>query len=521
MKKAIGLMMILSIILSTVKGNNVQLTDIFTNAPDGKVIIHFDLSWENSWRSSTIGNYDGVWIFFKFRDTDGVWKPLHFTGDNIITPAGYDLEVSDKPGSVNTGAFIYRHELGFGTVSLNNIRAGIESLPGTTEIKGFAIEMVYIPQGAFYVGDGTGYGSQTTSRSYADGGTNNPFRVIGNGSVTQLGNTPGKLGGLIEQSLSSFLTGFPTGYAAYWLMKYELSQGAYRDFLNTLTYRQQDSLVIEAPNAAAGTLIFQFRGRLEIATPGNPTTNTPAIFGCDFLNNNIYNEAGDGEWISQTYINWQVAAAYLDWAGLRPMTELEYEKSCRGPLTPVLNEFAWGTDQIKSGEEYIITNGGLQSEAVTNMSTIAGNALYNETSPDKHMRGGIFATATSTRVSAGAGYYGAMELTGSMTEYCVSTSSTAGRSYTGKHGDGNLNASGMADVDYWPGVNGNNNLANANSPYNGSLGVTQTAGMLHRGGHLLFNNDAQHTLTVSRRFSGLLLNSYGVGFGIRGVRDAN
>lgn len=34
--------------------------------------------------------------------------------------------------------------------------------------------------------------------------------------------------------------------------------------------------------------------------------------------------------------------AYLNWSGLRPMTELEYEKSCRGERAAFANEMAWG-----------------------------------------------------------------------------------------------------------------------------------------------------------------------------------
>jgi hypothetical protein len=45
------------------------------------------------------------------------------------------------------------------------------------------------------------------------------------------------------------------------------------------------------------------------------------------------------------YMCWADCATYADWAGLRPMTELEYEKSLRGPRVPEPEECGssfWG-----------------------------------------------------------------------------------------------------------------------------------------------------------------------------------
>ena len=48
---------------------------------------------------------------------------------------------------------------------------------------------------------------------------------------------------MINTKWSTFLffvfAGFPNDYNAFYCMKYELSQGGYRDFLNCLTYTQQ------------------------------------------------------------------------------------------------------------------------------------------------------------------------------------------------------------------------------------------------------------------------------------------
>lgn len=36
--------------------------------------------------------------------------------------------------------------------------------------------------------------------------------------------------------------------------------------------------------------------------------------------------------------------AFADWAGLRPMPELEYAKAARGPQAPIGTEYPWNTD---------------------------------------------------------------------------------------------------------------------------------------------------------------------------------
>ena len=42
------------------------------------------------------------------------------------------------------------------------------------------------------------------------------------------------------------------------------------------------------------------------------------------------------------HLCWADAVAFAAWAGLRPMTELEYEKACRGPGYAHHGELAWG-----------------------------------------------------------------------------------------------------------------------------------------------------------------------------------
>jgi hypothetical protein len=147
-------------------------------------------------------------------------------------------------------------------------------------------------------------------------------------------------------------------------------------------------------------------------------------------------------------MNWADLAAYLAWAGLRPMTELEYEKSGRGNNLPVLNEFAWGNRSITSVKA--IVDLGLPSER-TNPDANCNFASF-QSGP---VRNGAFATTGSGREQSGAGFYGSMELTGNLWERCVTLAVANGRSFAGSHGNGKLdaNANPATNTD-WPPATG-------------------------------------------------------------------
>ncbi len=523
--------LIFILLAGNIKANNVQLTNIsVTNnvANTGKV-IQFDLSWENSWRTSSTNNWDGVWVFFKFKDNDGTWRHLNFTGINNQMPAGVAYDMGNNGSLTGVGMFIYRAANGFGTATATGIKAGITSYPGTFEVRGFAIEMVYIPQGNFWLGDGILDGSR-----YSEGAGANAYEVTGTGNTITMGTAAGNLKDPHSGGYAGTLTGFPTGYEAYWMMKYELSIGAYRDFLNSLTYDQQVNRFVssgKSPTQANACLSCdagnaqQINGRLEIKTVGSSSpTKIPAVVGCDLDNDNIYDEPTDGEWHAMSYITWSDAAAYLDWAGLRPMTEMEYEKAARGPLAPVPNEYPWGNTTIAT-QSYIVSNNGTNNQQVTNASAAVGNALYVVAPTPASLtnfRGGIFANASSTRISAGAGYYGAMELAGNLGEFAIFTWDEAGRSFAGKKGDGILDASGNANENKWPGINGNINDNTPNDVYNGTTGVTGDAGIKIKGGYMGTIDNALETSSRNNCSCTFTYgSSYNKNMGIRGVRDVN
>jgi len=285
---------------------------------------------------------------------------------------------------------------------------------------------------------------------------------------TGIGNLSISSGGQ-DDGLGPIPAAFPKGFAAFYCMKYELTQQDYVGFLNKLTRTQQAAHV--GANLATGVTAVTnryvmsnytgLRHRNGIRCAATVAANDPVDFYCDLNGDGTGNGPADGQWIACNFLNWGDLAAYLDWSGLRPMTELEYEKTSRGGLSvTVLDTYAWG-DVTRAFMTYSLSNPGRNNEQIaTNYSTTAGNACYNSTSgpggdPTKGpFRVGIFAghPSNNSRKTAGAGYFGAMELSGNVGEMTISVGRPEGRAYTGVHGNGALNSTGVHDTPSWPGT---------------------------------------------------------------------
>jgi len=120
------------------------------------------------------------------------------------------------------------------------------------------------------------------------------------------------------------------------------------------------------------------------------------------------------------------------------MSELEFEKACRGPAQPVPDEFAWG--DTKNMKATGVTNPGQTYETPYPVgANIAASPGTSNTGP---MRSGSFAMNMNTRLQSGASYYGIMELSGNLWEHCYPISNSTFRAFDGSHGDGYLEPSG-------------------------------------------------------------------------------
>ena len=202
---------------------------------------------------------------------------------------------------------------------------------------------------------------------------------------------------------------------------------------------------------AQTTVYYRNSIRCDATIPASPT---PVIFYCDYDGDGTGDESNDGQNITCNFLSSNDILAYFDWSGLRPFTELEFEKACRGEATPVANEFSWATTG-KAASEYTLSNAGSANEVIaSNYSTTLGNSTYSSTNGTiaGPVRQGIFAANASNtgRVTAGATYYGIMEMSGNVWERGITVGNATGRAFTGVHGDGALDASGNANTSYWP-----------------------------------------------------------------------
>jgi len=472
--------------------NNIIISNVLlTEQVSGShTMVQFDISWENSWRNDIAGtgytepyNYDAAWVFVKYKGVSGEWQHawLNTTNGNHTAPSGSEIKigVTNISGTYRgIGAFFQRSENETGNFSKTGVQLRWEYIANgvldgaTVDIQVFAIEMVYVPLGSFTVGDGV---SANTFCKAND--VTSPYETftIGATAPTLAGNhsssSPSRLSArgnwdLIPGATANLATGFPTGYDDFYCMKYEIMQQQYVDFLNSLTTTQASNRYSSGNPG----------GRYGITVTSGVYSNTTT------------------QYVACNYLSWADLAAYLDWSGLRPMTELEFEKSCRGTGPAVQNECACGA--IDATKATGILNGGFYNETASNSGA---NVCYDYGITSGPMRVGAFATATSTRVTSGATYYGIMEMSGNLEERTVTVGNSTGRAFTGTHGNGLLDpATGDADITYWPGID--------------------AIGTGYRGGDWLYYYSY---LCVSDRYGGA--DAYAVrkdNFGGRGVRTA-
>ncbi len=451
MKKINVLITLLLILGLNTKANNLRIRNIAVNL--AAQTVTFDIAWDNSWRLSNTQNpknWDAAWVFVKFRACDSpataIWEHA-LISTNLADHSFGNLEPTLSDGSAvgidpapnNTGVMLRRNSVGiFPNAGFTTVTLKLTNIPtsGSYDVRVFGIEMVYIPQGAYLLGSLNGYYSNWTEGAYSFSPDCNcyncdrrPYYITSetDTTLTWARNCTGV----------ALPATFPKGYKPFYIMKYEITQGQYAMFLNTIS-------ALQAPNRYPGNYN---NNRNRLSNTGTP----PFLYRTDRKDR------------AQGYLSWHDVMAYLDWAALRPMTELEFEKAARGAGQPSFQEYPWGTTRIVAATGINKT----PEDGTEEVSTpIDANACYNNitfTGGDGGrgpLRVGIFAKPTSSsRDSTGASYYGVMELGGNVWERVVAVHNNT-TAYDGQWGDGYLDANGLANTANWflP-ATGNNNAA--------------------------------------------------------------
>lgn len=383
---------------------------------ESRLYAQVTVSWDNAWRNEK--NHDAVWLFFKFLRKDGNgYVHAHFLPETATIIEDYGPLVNgvdiNEP-SDKTGFFMFANRSFRGSikakiqVQIDQKRLGRFN-PQNGKLKAYGIEMVYIPSGAFTLGDPSERARHYSSFFTSDekGEPAGLYQVESEEAKIPIGAEEGKLYYLSQNRYRGDQQGelgpkFPKGFQAFYAMKYEPTQGLYADFLNSLGKTQSQ-------------LRANFGGKGYYAHRGSI-----------YMNEDHY--AAKKPSRPNNFMGWDDAMALADWSGLRPMTELEFTKACRGPEPPIAKQYPWGSaskakvDRIVNQEDDLILQNGWTEAQLSDQN----------------------------RENFGASYYWVMDLAGSLWERVISVGDPIGRAFEGSHGDGRISYYGYATNEDWP-----------------------------------------------------------------------
>ncbi|HEX5053242.1 MAG TPA: DUF6624 domain-containing protein [Planctomycetota bacterium] len=376
--------------------------DLVVHAAATPPRVDFTLSWPNSWNNER--NHDAAWLVL--RGPDATKGPLRLAdlghdawGDDVaasVSASEDGLGVFVAPAGPHRGDVRWRVSLALRQAPPEHVRA-------------WSVGMVFVPGGPFELGDDDALAQRFSCffRVGRDGNPAGPFPITSEAALDvalragALWYEAGRAGYGGDQR-GPIPAAWPKGSRAFYVMKHELTQGFYAEFLDALPEAWQRARAPDdRPDEEAATCsIARTDGRYVASAPERP---------CNF-------------------VSWEDTCALYDWLALRPMTEFEFEKAARGPRRPVPGDYPWGT----------ASTAALQ-RAVQPTRDLAHAGVADE----RLLRDG-------NEAELGASYYWVMDLAGSLWERVVTAGRPEGRAFAGSHGDGVLSSAGAANNADWP-----------------------------------------------------------------------
>ncbi len=388
----------------------VETTRVHRPAGASTVRVESSVRWKNAWRNAR--NHDAVWLIVKVRGNPAAdWLHARLVRVNVEngSPAAACTVSADQVGAFCTAAGTHRGDVAW-ALTLDIEPTGLREADiaaGTVQALVFGVEMVYIPAGPFMIGDPDPRSVEGNAfyRSDAQGNHAGTYRIATEAAVPvgpQAASLYYKGAQYAGDATGPIPAAFPKGTRAFYVMKYEILQGQYATFLNSIS---EYASAFRAPlggrdyHDQRGSIRIE-NGRYVSANPDRPAN-----------------------WMS-----WDDGTAFADWSGLRPWTELEFTKAARGPVEPVANDFPWGT----SSKDRLLRRNQPSDELMQ-----SGDADESR-------------LTDATRDVLGASYYWVMDLAGSVWEKVVTIGHPKGRAFLGTHGDGRLADYGLATNADWP-----------------------------------------------------------------------
>ena len=362
-------------------------TNLHTPTSAGTVSVGFTIAENNVTTGTSAGGgvYNTAdWIFVKFSTAagaDGTWNHATLTGGSVGAGAALTAASDNKGVFLNHTANSAYWTAG-ATVTWNFSADGV-SFSNTAVVKVFAISMVRVPAGSFvYMAGGSANANYNTPANYNGGlqaTITGPGTAIGTGTNDLPSGAP---------------VGWPNGYNGFYIGRYEITQGQYADFLNTL------------PSASA-------TARHEAATDSGHNMTNAGTYP------NKYAAADRNA--AKNYLSVSDAWSYMSWAGLRPPTEMEWEKAGRdiSDITPDARTYPWG-DTVPGTETYTPPNeGGTCIRKYLNYNNVTGCQKVLDVG--RYMSGDVTRSAAET----GASPWGIADLAGNVWEFILNSAYTS------------------------------------------------------------------------------------------------